>query len=93
MSITTAVDCLSRGDFACFANSVRSTVESFINDPVGAVANAIDAISAGASMIVDDIMDFGMLDRVHHWLVGLIVLVLGIIALVVVIILIIMKPF
>jgi hypothetical protein len=93
MSITRAVECLSRGDMACFSASLASTVDSFLKDPISAFTSAVDAISTGASMIMDDIMDFGKVDRVHHWLVGLVLLIAGVIALVVAIVILLTKPF
>jgi hypothetical protein len=93
VSITAAIECLSRGDIACFANSLRAAVESSIKDPVNAFISAIDAISSGASMLIDDIMDFGRFDRPHHWMWGIVLIVVGIIALVVVVILLLTKHF
>jgi hypothetical protein len=36
-------------------------------------------ITTGAAMIVDDIADFPRLDRPHHWLWGLIFIIVGIV--------------
>lgn len=36
-------------------------------------AALLDALAAGAAMVLDDAADFGRTDRLHHWLVGLLV--------------------
>jgi hypothetical protein len=93
MSITTAIECLSRANILCFANSLRAAIESSIRDPVNAFISAIDALSAGASMLIDDIMDVGKFDRVHHWMWGVILIIVGIIVLAVTVVLLLTKPF
>jgi len=47
-----------------------------------AVARAADMAAAGLAMIVDDIRDFGRVERPHHWIWGLILLVAGVLLLV-----------
>ena len=42
-----------------------------------AVAAAVDAIASGASMLLDDARDLGRLDRPHHWLWGLALVLAG----------------
>lgn len=42
-----------------------------------AVAAAVDAIASGASILLDDARDLGRLDRPHHWLWGLALVLAG----------------
>jgi len=93
VSITTAIECLSKANIPCFANSLRAVVESSIKDPTNAFISAVDALSAGASMLIDDIMDVGRFDRIHHWMWGVLLIIVGIIVLIVVVILLLTKPF
>jgi len=87
MSVHRAVECLSRGDVAGFISAVKDLVESSTRSLESAYANAVDMVATGLAMIADDILDFGKLDRLHHWLLGLILVIVGIVVLLVVIVL------
>ena len=41
------------------------------------LGNIWDLIIHGASMLAEDIFDFGKTDRIHHWILGLVLLVIG----------------
>lgn len=47
------------------------------------VAAAVEAIASGAAMVLHDAADLGLLDRVHHWIIGLLLLILALVALLV----------
>jgi hypothetical protein len=81
MSVHRAVECLSRGDLLCVASVIRDVVESSIRSLESAYANALDMIVTGTVMIADDIADLGRLDRPHHWIWGVILVVVGIVVL------------
>jgi hypothetical protein len=81
MSVHRAVECLSRGDLLCVAVAIRDAVESSIRSLESAYANALDMIVTGTAMIADDIADLGKLDRPHHWIWGVILVVVGIVVL------------
>jgi hypothetical protein len=85
MSVHKAVECLSRGDVAGFMLAVKDLIESSAKSLESAYANAVDMVTTGLAMIADDILDFGKLDRLHHWLLGLILVIVGIVVLLVVI--------
>jgi len=81
MSVHRVVECISRGDLLCVAVAIRDIVESSIRSLESAYANVLDMIVTGTTMIADDIADFGRLDRPHHWLWGVILVVAGVVAL------------
>jgi hypothetical protein len=87
MSVHKAVECLSRGDVAGFISAVKDLIESSAKSLESAYANAVDMVTTGLAMVADDILDFGKLDRLHHWLLGLILVIVGIVVLLVVIVL------
>jgi hypothetical protein len=72
-------DCLSRWDLVCVANKVKDIIVSSATSARDSIIHAIDMITTGAAMIVDDIADFPRLDRPHHWLWGLIFIIVGIV--------------
>jgi hypothetical protein len=92
MSVHRAVESLSRGDIAGFISAVKDLVDSSIKSVENAYANAVDMVTTGLAMIADDILDFGKLDRPHHWLWGLILVVVGIVVLLVVVVLLFSTP-
>jgi len=81
MSVHRAVECLSRGDLLCAASAIRDVVESSIRSLESAYANALDMIVTGTAMIADDIADLGKLDRPHHWIWGVVLVVVGVVVL------------
>jgi arginyl-tRNA--protein-N-Asp/Glu arginylyltransferase len=87
MSVHRAVECLSRGDLLCVASAIRDVVESSIRSLESAYANAIDMIVTGTVMIADDIADLGKLDRPHHWIWGVVLVIVGVVVLALVLLL------
>ena len=70
----------SAGDIAGLATKVAEIAFKGLGDMGVAVAEAVDMMATGLSMIVDDIKDLGRLDRIHHWLWGVLLLVGGFIS-------------
>jgi len=79
--ISDVIDSLARGDTISFMREIKRVVESSIRSAEDAIYNAIDMLTSGVAMVVDDIKDFGKLDRPHHWLWGVILAIAGIIML------------
>jgi hypothetical protein len=73
------VECISRWDLVCVGNKVKDIIVSSVNSVRDAAIHAIDMVATGAAMIADDIADFPRLDRPHHWLWGLIFVIIGVV--------------
>jgi len=59
---------------------VRKAIEESVKDIRKAFENAFDAVVTGLAMIADDIADFPKVDRLHHWIVGAVILAIGLVA-------------
>lgn len=79
MSWHEVVNCFSRGDLVCVGNKVKDIIVSSIRSARDAAIHAIDMMATGAAMIMDDIADFPRLDRPHHWMWGLLFIIMGIV--------------
>jgi hypothetical protein len=63
----------------CVATKVKDIILSSIRSVKDSIIYAIDMMATGAAMIADDIADFPRLDRPHHWIWGLIFIIVGIV--------------
>jgi len=81
MTLSDALRSLASGDLAGFAERLRSAVEVALRSAEDAVAEAIDAIATGLAMVFDDLADYGRADRIHHWIVGIVLVAIGVVAL------------
>jgi hypothetical protein len=70
-----ALEALAQGRWDEFVKSVSSIK---INTWEDAVTATMDAIASGTSILLDDIRDLGRLDRPHHWIWGLLLVLAGI---------------
>jgi hypothetical protein len=91
MSWYEIIDSISRGDYVSAAYRIKDIVMSSIKDVSNAYSNAVDMISAGMAMLIDDIKDFPRLDRPHHWIWGIILMIVGVIVLIIAIVLLILR--
>lgn len=62
--------------------SVADAVYRSLWDAGEAVANLLEAIASGVAMALHDAADFGLLDRLHHWLIGVVLVVAALLALI-----------
>jgi phosphoglycerol transferase MdoB-like AlkP superfamily enzyme len=82
MTLAKAIKCLADGDISCFIHTLKDIASSSTKSLSDAYSNAIDMITTGMAMFIDDIMDFPKTDRPHHWMWGLILVIAGIIILI-----------
>jgi hypothetical protein len=82
VSLADAVESFGRGDWGALASAVADIIRRALRSVEEAYAAAIDAITTGFAMIIDDVKDIGLLDRLHHWIIGLVILFVGVIALI-----------
>jgi len=74
-----------KGDYKGVVNVLKDIAIQALRDMNAALATGLDALATGLAMLGDDIHDFGLFDRLHHWIIGLIVLIAGIAILILVI--------
>ncbi len=71
-----------KGNASLILDHIYNFFEEAKKDPSFALALALDSISSGVAMLVDDFKDFveGRFDRLHHYHYGLILLGAGLLA-------------
>jgi hypothetical protein len=75
--ISDILDDIARGDVVSFVKHLRELVESSIRSVENAIYNAVDMIASGVAMVMDDVRDFGRVDRPHHWIWGFVLALVG----------------
>ena len=78
-------DLMVSQDIGKFAGAVASIIHASLKDLDNALATALDTLATGYTMLADDIHDLGLFDRIHHWIIGLVILILGLIILILVV--------
>lgn len=76
-SIRDAIQAVARGDYQALVSILADIALKTSRSIESAWATAIDALVSGFAMLADDIRDLGQVDRIHHWMWGLIAIVAG----------------
>jgi hypothetical protein len=82
VSLASALEAFARGDLRGLATALAGYLAEGLAGTESAFVAAVDALATGLAMVADDLADLGRLDRLHHWLVGLLLVAVAIIALV-----------
>jgi len=78
-------DLIVRQDVRKFMETILSIIRSSLKDLDNALATALDTLATGYMMLADDIHDLGLFDRLHHWIIGMVILIIGLVILILVV--------
>lgn len=74
---------IARRDPVLIARAIEDIAFSLMGGLSNLFALGIEALTTGFTAFSDDIKDIWRFDRVHHWLIGLAILIAGIVILII----------
>ena len=80
--VNTVINYILDGKYDLATAKLYTIVKTSLENIYNAFNNAVDTLTTGVSMIMDDIKDVGKIDRIHHWMIGLILVVIAVIILI-----------
>ena len=77
------LDYISKGDVSTAIVKLVDLVRDVVRGSEDMPGVLADMVVTGASMIIDDIKDVGKFDRIHHWMYGVVLFIVGMVMLVI----------
>ncbi len=78
-TITELFDAAIAGDFRGVLEILNEVIKEATYMPTAALAVGFDLLTTGITTFLDDFQDFGRFDRIHHWHIGIILILAAIV--------------